>query len=45
MDFGTDDKLIVHVETGSDDHSAEVPEAVLPPHYEERLVKVRMVLP
>lgn len=35
----------VHVETGSDYHSAEVPEAVLPPHYEERLIKVGMVLP
>lgn len=37
--------MIVHVETGSNDHPAEVPEAVLPSHNEEWLVKVRMILP
>lgn len=44
-DIVADDKLIVHVETGSNNHPAEVPEAVLPPHYEEWLIKVRMILP
>lgn len=39
------DKLILHIETGSNDHPAEVPEAVLPPHYEEWLIKVGMILP
>lgn len=36
--------VILRVETSPDDHPAEVPEAVLPPHDEERLVEVRVVL-
>jgi len=36
---------LLRVEASPDDHPAEVPEAVLSPHDEERLVKVRMVLP
>lgn len=43
--FDTIGRLIVHVETGSNDHPAEVPESVLPSHNEEWLVKVRMILP
>lgn len=36
-------RVILRVETSPDDHPAEVPEAVLPPHDEERLVEVRVV--
>lgn len=35
--------MLVRVETGSNDHPAEVPEAVLPSNNEERLVEVRVV--
>lgn len=34
---------ILHIEAGSNNHPAKVPEAVLPTHNEERLIKVRMV--
>lgn len=45
LKFDTIGRLIVHVETGSNNHPAEVPESVLPSHNKEWLVKVRMILP
>lgn len=35
--------LILRIEASSNNHPAKVPEAVLPPHNEERLIKVRMI--
>ena len=35
----------LRIEAGADDHSAEVPKAVLSPHDEQGLVEVRVVLP
>lgn len=37
--------LILRIEASSDNHPAKVPEAVLPPHDEERLIKVRVIFP
>lgn len=39
----TDIGLILRIEASSNNHPAKVPEAVLPPHNEERLIKVRMI--
>lgn len=37
--------VILRVEASSNDHSAEVPEAVFPAYNKERLIEVWMVLP
>lgn len=39
----TDIRLILRIESSSDNHPAKVPEAVLPSHNEERLIEVRMI--
>lgn len=43
QEAGTDIRLILRVESGSNNHPAKVSEAVLPPHNEERLIKVRVI--
>lgn len=39
----TDMWLILRIEASSNNHPAKIPEAVLPSHNEERLIKVRMI--
>ena len=36
-------RLILRIEASSNNHPTKVPEAVLPPHDKERLIKVRMI--
>lgn len=43
QEAGTDIRLILRVESSSNNHPAKVSEAVLPPHNEEWLIKVRVV--